>query len=213
MPKIFDDEIREEIRGRMLDTGFTLIKKFGLKKTTIDDVTRASGVAKGTFYNFFKTKEEFVYQIIIYKRRLIRTLFESMIEGNGGEVDRKLLREMLRAIINGDYNLIAYLNSDDMAVLVARWPRDYALNAENDEKILQWVLENARHIRAGCDIRVFINIYKAAATGLADREALYPDAIDETAAYFADILSDYVFGREPGVLPEPALSSMTGAGG
>jgi len=196
MPKIFDDETREDIRAQMLDNGFSLIKRYGLKKTTIEDVTRASGVAKGTFYNFFKTKEEFVYQIVIYKRRLVKARYQEMVEQNENFVDRRLLREMLYFIVNGEYNLITYLNHDDMAMLAARWPKEYLVNAENDEKMLLWILERAPHKRNSCDWRVFSNIFKIVAMGLAEREKLHQDALDATIDQFVDKLVDYVFEQD-----------------
>jgi len=207
MPKIFDEETREDIRGQMLDNGFSLIKRFGLKKTTIEDVTRASGVAKGTFYNFFKTKEEFVYQIIIYKRRLIKARYAEMASVNGNTVDRDLLREMLYIIISGDYNLITYLNRDDMAMLTARWPKEYIMNAENDEKMLLWILERAPQKRVNCDWRVFSNMYKIVSIGLAEREQLHQDMIDLTVDRFVDSLVEYVFDPEQYHLGEVASAS------
>ena len=207
MPKIFDEETREDIRGQMLDNGFSLIKRFGLKKTTIEDVTRASGVAKGTFYNFFKTKEEFVYQIIIYKRRLIKARYAEMVSDNDNVVDRALMRDMLYKIINGDYNLVTYLNRDDMAMLTARWPKEYLMNAENDEKMLLWILERTPMKRPDCDWRVFANIYKIVAMGIAERDQLHQDYIESTVTQFVDKLVDYVF--EPEVYsyaPVPAAS-------
>ena len=196
MPKIFDEETREDIRSQMLDNGFSLIKRFGLKKTTIEDVTRSSGVAKGTFYNFFKTKEEFVFQIVIYKRRLVKARYTEMVAENGNVVDRRLLREMLYFIINGEYNLITYLNRDDMAMLAARWPKEYLVNAENDEQMLIWILEHAPQKRGSCDWRVFSNIYKIVAMGLAERDKLHRDALDATIDQFVDRLVDYVFEQD-----------------
>lgn len=196
MPKIFDDETREDIRGQMLDNGFSLIKRYGLKKTTIEDVTRATGVAKGTFYNFFKTKEEFVYQIIIYKRRLIKARYAEMVSENDNIVDRKLLSEMLHIIINGDYNLITYLDRDDLAMLTARWPKEYLMNAENDEKMLLWILERTPQKQDSCDWRVFANTYKIVAMGIAERDQLHQDVLGETVGLFVEQLVNYVFKQE-----------------
>ena len=206
MPKIFDEETREDIRSQMLDNGFSLIKRFGLKKTTIEDVTRASGVAKGTFYNFFKTKEEFVYQIVVYKRRLVKARYTEMVSENNNIVDRRLLREMLYFIVNGEYNLITYLDRDDMAMLAARWPKEYLMNAENDEKMLLWILERAPMKRTSCDWRVFSNIFKIVAMGLAERDKLHLDALNATIDQFVDRLVDYVFEQE-----EFAAHYMAGA--
>jgi len=202
MPKIFDNDTREDIRGQMLDNGFTLIKRFGLKKTTIEDVTRSSGVAKGTFYNFFKTKEEFIYQIVIFKRRAVREHYQEIIRKNGGAVDRALLGDMIRFIINGDYNLLTYLSRDDLAMLAARWPKEYLANAENDDKLFAWLLDKVAERRDGCDCRVFSNLFNVIVIGLADQNKLHRDALEPTVTHCVESLLDYVF--EPsGAYGEP----------
>ena len=55
MPQIFDEAGREKVRVLLLESGFELIKTYGLKKTSISDITKRAGIATGTFYNFFKT--------------------------------------------------------------------------------------------------------------------------------------------------------------
>ncbi|MDR1439670.1 MAG: TetR/AcrR family transcriptional regulator [Clostridiales bacterium] len=197
MPKIFDSDTREDIKSQMLDNGFSLIKRFGLKKTTIEDVTRASGVAKGTFYNFFKTKEEFIYQIVIYKRRVIKEHYLEMSNENGGIIDRHTLKKILYFTINGDFNLLTYLNRDDMAMLTARWPKEYMTNAENDEKIFTMLLDKALKKRKDCDWKVFTNIFKIVSQGLVEQDKLHQDALDMTIDQLIEGLLDYVFEKEP----------------
>ena len=196
MPKIFDNETREDIRSQMLENGYSLIKRFGLKKTTIEDVTRSSGVAKGTFYNFFKTKEEFIYQIVVYKRKLVRERNLEMVSANGGVIDKRLMRSLLYFIISGDYNLLAYLSHDDMAMLAARWPKEYMENASNDEKMFSWAFDKVVRKKPECDWKVFLNLYKVAVLGLSERAQLNAVAIDETVAQIVESMLDYVFGED-----------------
>ena len=44
MPQIFDEAGREKVRTLLLESGFELIKNYGLKKTSISDITRRAGV-------------------------------------------------------------------------------------------------------------------------------------------------------------------------
>jgi hypothetical protein len=119
-----------------------------------------------------------------------------MVAENDNVVDRRLLREMLYFIVNGEYNLVTYLNRDDMAMLAARWPKEYLVNAENDEKMLLWILERTPQKRNSCDWRVFSNIFKIVAMGLAERDKLHQDALDATIDQFVDRLVDYVFEQD-----------------
>ena len=59
MPKrIFTGNEKEQLRLTMLEAGFPLIKEYGMTHTTISKITEAADIAKGTFYHFWKNKEE-----------------------------------------------------------------------------------------------------------------------------------------------------------
>ncbi|HYG59176.1 MAG TPA: TetR/AcrR family transcriptional regulator [Symbiobacteriaceae bacterium] len=49
---------QEELRAALIQTGLRLFAEKGFAATTVDEITTAAGVAKGTFYNYFKTKED-----------------------------------------------------------------------------------------------------------------------------------------------------------
>ena len=55
--KGFSDAERERIRAELLEVGAELFAQYGLQKTTIADLTDPVGIANGTFYQFFDSKE------------------------------------------------------------------------------------------------------------------------------------------------------------
>src|SRR5882672_3664681 len=44
-------------RGRILDAAQSLFLRYGVKRTALDDVVREAGIAKGTLYLYFDSKE------------------------------------------------------------------------------------------------------------------------------------------------------------
>jgi AcrR family transcriptional regulator len=50
------DDPKERKRLRIIEAATELFVKYGLRKTSIDEVARRAGVAKGTIYTHFKTK-------------------------------------------------------------------------------------------------------------------------------------------------------------
>lgn len=52
----------------MLEIGFTLLKQYGFAHMAVDKIASSVGIGKGTFYHFFKSKEDFVCQLIEYQR-------------------------------------------------------------------------------------------------------------------------------------------------
>ncbi|WP_413363358.1 TetR/AcrR family transcriptional regulator [Lysinibacillus sp. 3P01SB] len=64
MPKFTDNE-KEHIKQNLLTKGRNIFIKYGLAKTSIDEIIKECGIAKGTFYKFFDSKEELYYEILI----------------------------------------------------------------------------------------------------------------------------------------------------
>ncbi|HLO29074.1 MAG TPA: helix-turn-helix domain-containing protein [Anaerolineales bacterium] len=60
---------RLERAHRILDAAATLILRWGYNKTTIDDIARQAGVAKGTIYLHWKTREE-LFAALVHRERL-----------------------------------------------------------------------------------------------------------------------------------------------
>lgn len=48
----------EDRRKEIIDTAMALFIKKGYEKTTVEDITNAMEIAKGSFYYYFKTKQE-----------------------------------------------------------------------------------------------------------------------------------------------------------
>ncbi|MBV44563.1 MAG: hypothetical protein CML87_01785 [Rhodobiaceae bacterium] len=52
-------EANKEInRIKIIESGIEIFSKKGISETTVRDIIRNTGLASGTFYNYFKTKEE-----------------------------------------------------------------------------------------------------------------------------------------------------------
>lgn len=192
MPVIFDELAKKHLRKQMLDNGFQLIKLYGLKRTTIEDITKKSGVAKGTFYNFFKNKEQFVYEIILFKRNEAKEKFQDLLD-EYNKLNKEQLKKYLEMLIFDDYNLFIYLNDDEIAMLKTRWPREYLINEKNDETTSLWLLSHINGVSKNCDWKIFSNYMKSIAIIQANKEQLLKDAYKETLDHFIKNILDFVF--------------------
>ncbi|WP_141505123.1 TetR/AcrR family transcriptional regulator [Paenibacillus luteus] len=55
----------EERKNEIMDTAEALFHSKGYDKTTINDILKEIGIAKGTFYYYFKSKEEVMDAIVV----------------------------------------------------------------------------------------------------------------------------------------------------
>ncbi len=56
-----------EKKIKIIDTAFSLFREHSINETAIDDIVKAAGIARGTFYLYFKDKSDLLEQIIMYK--------------------------------------------------------------------------------------------------------------------------------------------------
>ena len=62
---------RERIHALLLDTGEELFAAQGLKKTSLDELVAPAGVAKGSFYAFFDSKEALYAAVMVRRAPLV----------------------------------------------------------------------------------------------------------------------------------------------
>ena len=55
----------------LMDTAFQLFTSQGLTKTSISDIVERAGVAKGTFYLYFKDKYDLHEKLVVHKAEQI----------------------------------------------------------------------------------------------------------------------------------------------
>lgn len=83
MPPVKSDTEKQMQKNYLLEIGKVLLLRYGIKKTTVDDIVTEANIAKGTFYLYFKSKEDFFYQLIVGINQQIfdlakKTVYENM---------------------------------------------------------------------------------------------------------------------------------------
>jgi len=85
----------------LLTKGTELYTENGLQNTSVDQITKKAGVAKGTFYLYFKNKEDFIEQIAL--KLNIDILKESM-----NKADKKLNTNAITYTLEVANQLVTY---------------------------------------------------------------------------------------------------------
>ncbi len=63
---------KRETRQSLMDAALRLFQESGYDATTVKDITEAAGVAKGTFFNYFDTKEAILPAIAAHRLGQLR---------------------------------------------------------------------------------------------------------------------------------------------
>lgn len=73
MARAFDDDEAGRVRARLLEAGRRSVARVGFRRTRIEDLTREAGIAKGSFYRFFETKEELLVEVMREGEQVVRS--------------------------------------------------------------------------------------------------------------------------------------------
>lgn len=86
------------IRGKIIREANKLFCEKGVLATSIQDIVKQSGISKGSFYNYFKSKEELTFQLIKQKKEELWQTIEE-IENKQAFSERERFAKQLEAYL------------------------------------------------------------------------------------------------------------------
>lgn len=127
MPKKFNENEKQWIRKKLFEEGKRRFESVGLKKTSVEDLTKASGIAQGSFYMFYGSKEELLYHILLEEEAAIRNQILATVKEISTVTKEDIKQFLLEALRLLDENpLIRQMYLDgEFAQLVRKLPRNY----------------------------------------------------------------------------------------
>lgn len=173
----FTDEDKEKLRIEMIQLGFKTLKTGGIRGVNIDEITKKCFVAKGSFYNLFESKTEFLYQVMIYKRQESKDKIKEYLNKDG-KLSRKGLMSYFHWLADENPNIFSYLDGQHTRWLISKWPPEYLENEENDEQTARRIISLLSNPRKNPDWKLFCNYLKLLALTLNSRELLITEATD-----------------------------------
>ena len=109
------DENKRLKLEKLLNTSFELFTSQGLAKTTISDIVEKAGVAKGTFYLYFKDKYDIRNRLIAHKSsQLFMQAYESMEKKGITGFENRLIYMMDHVLdeLAANKGLLAFIYKD-----------------------------------------------------------------------------------------------------
>jgi AcrR family transcriptional regulator len=83
MPKAFSEQEKQHIRAQLLEAGREQFATYGLRKTNVEELTRAVGISKGAFYSFYESKEALFMEVTEEAEQQFRRKMLAAVEEPG----------------------------------------------------------------------------------------------------------------------------------
>jgi AcrR family transcriptional regulator len=194
MPKTFTEKEKEIIRNTLIQSGRELFSNYGLKKTSITELTKAAGIAQGTFYNFFDSKEDLYFEILELEESKSEQFLEDILKSSHSS------KESIKKIIKGTFELFEansiirrLYESHDYELMVRKLPPEKLENHQRDDTVR--VLNTIMHMQKKNELiearpEVIAGLLRAIIMMYFHQDEIgreiYPEVID----LFADIVAD-----------------------
>jgi AcrR family transcriptional regulator len=194
MPKTFTGKEKEIIRKTLISKGRELFSKYGLKKTSITELTNSAGIAQGTFYNFFASKEELYFEILEQEEANSAKYIENIVTTSSSA------RESIKKIITCTFDLFErnqfirrIFESKDYDLMLRKLPTEKLENHQKKDtlRVLNTIIslkqkdeliDTRPEVIAGLLRGITILSFHQEEIG---RE-IYPEVVDLLAAIVAD---------------------------
>ncbi|MBU3875981.1 TetR/AcrR family transcriptional regulator [Faecalicatena sp. AGMB00832] len=154
MPRFSDTE-KERIRQKMMQEGERLFTTFGIKKVSIDEIVQATGIAKGSFYSFYTSKEHLYMDIAGSLQMKMWREMDEFLEENKLLPPRELCKQcflwMFRKLES--YPMLKQADSETAEYLYRKLPPEViAAHTKDDSHELDQLQKYGVHFKCGIDI-------------------------------------------------------------
>lgn len=125
MPKAWSKQEKEIIRKNLISESRKLFEKYGLQKTTVDEIVRAARISKGSFYLFYESKEELYFDVLeTVEGEFREKMFENALKPgkNKRESFKSFLNQMIELLIT--MPLYKEINSSSYELLLQKLPEE-----------------------------------------------------------------------------------------
>jgi AcrR family transcriptional regulator len=154
MPKAFTEHEKALIGSRLLEQGYKLFSTYGLKKTNIEEIARASGISKGAFYKFYESKEALFMDVIEQAEIRLRQEILAVIDLPGQSARARLYALLKKAFdLFETIPILQFFTSSDYDLLFRRIPAEILqAHLASDRMFMEDLFTHCQN--AGIPIRV-----------------------------------------------------------
>ncbi|WP_158442479.1 TetR/AcrR family transcriptional regulator [Paenibacillus sp. JCM 10914] len=131
MPKIISEHERAKTKNAIFENTRKLIcTNNGIKNITVDDIVKLVGMGKGSFYSYYNSKEECLYDVIKKWETALFEQFETIMKTE--MMQREKITMFIRERYLSEDSISRYVSPTDMEILLRKLPPEFS-EAENEK--------------------------------------------------------------------------------
>ena len=187
----FTQEQKDEIQGKLIEAGFELSTSIGFKKMTVATVAKSAGVAVGSFYIFFDSKENFVLALIKEAEKEAELRMATVFEKDGTIPLKKFL-SVFRENFRPETNFLLKISLDDWVWLKSHLTDTTYFNTSSDRQKIEYLLPRIKGVREDIDPGVVVNFIKSIYALYQNRETLFEESLETNVDLIFDSIYRYM---------------------
>lgn len=194
MPIAFTEEEMTKLRHELILAGIRLSRELGLQRMSVEKITSAVGIAKGSFYIFFDSKEDFILEIADYANRETEKMLLAALNGRRQMSAHEFI-SFFNTYIHSDYDLMGGLTVNDFFWLQKHIKKQDMFDPDAQLKTAQLWLSLINDVRDGVDVGTFINLIKSIYAIREHSDTMVKASIENSIQVILRTIEIYISGK------------------
>ncbi len=194
VPNAFTDEEMTRIRSALIEAGIRLSKELGLQKMSVEKLTEAVGIAKGSFYLFFGSKEDFILAIAEYAGKETQKMLLARLNGRR-QMSAHEFMEFFNEYLHSDFDLMNGLTVDDFFWLKKHIKKQVLFDPGDQIKTAELWLSLIDDVRPGVDTGTFVNLIKSIYAIREHSDTMVKGSLENSVQIILRTIEIYISGK------------------
>ena len=181
MATAFTTEEKEAIRKKLHEVAKECLQRYGVKKTTVDQMAAMVDISKGSFYNFYSSKEMLFFTVLEeYQIDVMNRLTEQL--GTETKIDTNRLVQLLYDFYQDFRYSFMYtiFKNHEMELLVRKLPKEVITNHHLiDDRMVKKIVSRI-NIRENVSVEIVSALFRTIAMTILHIEEIGEEQFDTT---------------------------------
>ena len=181
MATAFTSEEKEVIRKKLHKVAKECLQRYGVKKTTVDQMAAMVDISKGSFYNFYSSKEMLFFKVLEeYQIDVMNRLTEQL--GMETKIDTNRLVQLLYDFYQDFRYSFMYtiFKNHEMELLLRKLPKEAITNHHLiDDRMVKKIVSRI-NIRENVSVEIVSALFRTIAMTILHIEEIGEEQFDTT---------------------------------